>query len=36
MWLIFFMAAIIIPLIIWGYVAGKIEERTDKKNDKTI
>jgi len=34
MWVILFMFAIIIPLIIWGFVAGWREKQFDKKNDK--
>jgi len=34
MWIIFFMLAIVIPLIIWGLVAGWQEKQSDKKNDK--
>jgi len=36
MWVIFFMFAIIVPLIIWGFVAGKHEKEIDKKNDKAV
>jgi len=36
MWVIFFMFAIIVPLIIWGFVAGWHEKKIDKKNDKAV
>jgi len=36
MWVIFYMFAIIVPLIIWGFVAGRREKQFDKKNDKTV
>jgi len=36
MWVIFFMFAIIVPLIIWGFVAGWREKQFDKNNDKTV
>jgi len=36
MWLIFYMFAIIVPLIIWGFVAGRNEKQFDKKNDKAV
>jgi len=36
MWLIIFMVAVILPLIIWGFVAGWQEKRLEKKNDKTV
>jgi len=30
MWLIIFMAAIVLPLIIWGFVAGRNEHHDRK------
>jgi len=33
MWVIFFMLAIVVPLIIWGFVAGWKEKQLDKKNE---
>jgi cytoskeletal protein RodZ len=36
MWVIFYMFAIIVPLIIWGFIAGWREKKTDKENDKTV
>jgi cytoskeletal protein RodZ len=34
MWLVVFMVAIVLPLIIWGFVAGWNEKQFSKKNDK--
>ena len=36
MWLIIFMVAIVLPLIIWGFVAGWHENQFDKKNNKVV
>jgi len=36
MWLIIYIVAVILPLIIWGFVAGRQEKQLDKKNDKTV
>jgi len=36
MWVIIFMLSIVIPLIIWGFVAGWQEKQLEKKNDKTV
>jgi hypothetical protein len=36
MWLIVFMVAIVLPLIIWGFVASWREKHFDKKNDKVV
>jgi hypothetical protein len=33
MWLIIFMLAIVLPLIIWGFVASWREKRFDKSNE---
>ncbi|GBU27214.1 hypothetical protein R84B8_00740 [Treponema sp. R8-4-B8] len=36
MWLVIFMVAIVLPLIIWGFVASWREKQFDKKNDKVV
>jgi hypothetical protein len=36
MWLIIFMVAIVLPLIIWGFVTGWNEKLFDKKDNKTV
>jgi hypothetical protein len=36
MWLIIYMTAVILYLIIWGFVAGRQEKQLDKKDDKTV
>jgi hypothetical protein len=36
MWLIVFMVAIVLPLIIWGFVADWHEKQFEKKNDKVV
>jgi hypothetical protein len=36
MWLIVFMVAIVLPLIIWGFVTSRNEKQFDKKDDKVV